>query len=252
MTLQLLVAVLNLLLGVVYTSYGVMSIVDLRRGVRRRGEFHFGLAWVAMAFTCGPHHFEHGLHTLTGDHVGGFGDVVAVLVGLPAGATWFALRVEAFTGGRGDRAIAGNPLWVRALPAAGAVYGVAMLGAAVRLLSRDASFRPVLAPNIWLFALYLLIGFYLAKTQLRIHEQSGGWSLSGLSLTVVFPTCAVMHAAWVTYASAGLYDVHRHLLVIDWLGVPSALYFVWVVRALSRGELREPLEPRRRVLLASR
>ena len=249
MTLQPLVGLLNVLLGVVYTSYGVMSIIDLRRGVKRRGEFHFGLAWVAMAFTCGPHHLEHGLHTLAGDHTGGFGDVAAVLVGLPAGAMWFALRVEAFTGGRGDRSIAGTPRWVRAIPVAGAVYGIVMLAAAARLLGRDASFRPVLAPNVWLFVLYVVIGFYLAKTQLRIHEASGGWSLSGLSLTVVFPTCAVMHAAWLAYASAGVYDVNLHLLVIDWLAVPSALYFVWVVRALYHGELREPLAPRHRLAL---
>ena len=239
MTFGTTVAVLNLALGVVYTSYGVMSILDLRRGVERRGELHFGLAWVAMAFTCGPHHFEHGLHMLVSGHRGGLGDVLAVLVGLPAGATWFALRVEAFVGGRGDRPIAGSPLWVRALPGLGVAYAVLMSAAAVRLLTDDASFRPVLAPNVWLVVLYLMIGWYLAQTQLRQRSETGGWSLSGLSLSVVFPTCAVMHAAWVSYAAAGLYDVHWHLLVIDWVAVPSALYFVWVVRALSRGELND-------------
>lgn len=244
MTLGVLVGVLNLVLGTVYTTYGFMAMNDLRRGVATRGELHFGRAWVAMAFTCGPHHFDHGLHILSGDRIGGFGDAVAVIAGLPAGVTWFLLRVEAFRGGRGDRWIAGEPRWVRALPALGAAYAVVMLAAAARLLSKDASLRPVLAPNLWLVVLYLMIGWYLAKTQLAAHREIGAWSLSGLSLTVVFPTCAVMHASWVVYAAAGLYEIPHHLLTIDWIAVPSALYFVWVVRSLYRGELIEPVDAR--------
>ena len=249
MTLRLLVGLLNMTLGVVYTSYGFMAMSDLRRGVATRGELHFGRAWVAMAFTCGPHHFEHGLHVLSGDRLGGFGDVVAVVAGLPAGVTWFALRLEAFFGGRGDRHVSGTPAWVRALPYVGGAYALAMVGAAVRLLTKDASLRPVLAPNLWLVVLYVMIGWYLGKTQIRAHEAIGGWSLSGLSLTVVFPTCAVMHASWVVYAAAGLYDIPSHLLTIDWLAVPSALYFVWVVRALYRGELSEPAPMKRAVVV---
>jgi hypothetical protein len=127
MTLRLLVGLLNMTLGVVYTSYGFMAMSDLRRGVATRGELHFGRAWVAMAFTCGPHHFEHGLHVQSGDRLRGYGDVVAVV--------------------------------------------------------------------------------------------------------------------------AGLYDLPRHLQQIDWLAVPSALYIVWVVRALYRGELSEPAPMKRAVVV---
>ena len=72
--LRALVASTNVLLGVVYTGYGVMTIIDLKRHWRANGVSHFGMAWIAMAFTCGPHHLDHGLHALL-DHNGGAVDV---------------------------------------------------------------------------------------------------------------------------------------------------------------------------------
>lgn len=213
------VAGLNLLLGLVYMSYGAMTIIDMRRGWDERGFSHFGLAWIAMAFTCGPHHFEHGLH-------------IAVVVGLPAGVTWFLLRVEALAGGRGDRFISGTPRWVSALPALSVVYLVLIVGSAGAVLSGGATFNPKMTPNVLLLGVYFLIGYYLARTQLRNRAPLGGWSVSGLSLTFVFPTCGLMHIAFVLYAAAGTYTVDTHGLVIDWLAVPAALYFVWVVRSM--------------------
>ena len=225
------VAVVNLVLGVVYTSYGVMTIIDLKRGWKTMGFSHFGLAWIAMAFTCGPHHFEHGLHVAIAGRAGGPIDLIAVVVGLPAGVTWFLLRVEALTGGRGDRFIPGTPRWVAALPAVSVVYLVALVGAASAALAAGADFNPKMTPNVLLLAVYFLIGYYLARTQLRNRPLMGGWSLSGLSLTFVFPTCGLMHIAFVLYAAAGTYTVDNHGLLIDWMAVPAALYFVWVVRS---------------------
>lgn len=225
------VAGVNLLLGVVYLSYGVMTIIDLREGWAERGFSHFGLAWIAMAFTCGPHHFEHGLHIALAGRNGGALDLIAVVVGLPAGITWFLLRVEALAGGRGDRFISGTPRWVAALPTLSVVYLVLLLGAAGVTLSSGAGFTPRMTPNVLLLGVYFLIGYYLARTQLRNRGPIGGWSLSGLSLTFVFPTCGLMHIAFVLYAAAGTYSVDTHGLIIDWLAVPAALYFVWVVRS---------------------
>ena len=136
------VAGLNLLLGVVYLSYGAMTIIDLRRGWDERGFSHFGLAWIAMAFTCGPHHFEHGLHIALAGRNGGALDLIAVVVGLPAGVTWFLLRVEALAGGRGDRFISGTPRWVAALPALSVVYLVVLVAAAGAMLSRRRRLQP--------------------------------------------------------------------------------------------------------------
>jgi hypothetical protein len=226
------VAITNLILGAVYTSYGVMTIIDLKRHWRTNGLSHFGLAWIAMAFTCGPHHLEHGLHVAF-ERSGGSLDLFAVLVGFPAGVTWFLLRVEAITGGRGDRFISGTPRWVSALPALSVAYLVVLIAWGATVLNDGTAFGPRLIPNILLLGIYALIGFYLLRTQLQNRDPLAGWSVSGLALTLVFPTCGLMHAVYATYATAGRYDVEWHGLTIDWLSVPAAVYFVWVVRGLN-------------------
>jgi len=228
------VAATNILLGFVYSSYGVMTIIDLARGWRRSGLSHFGLAWVAMAFTCGPHHLDHGFHVAAEGH-GGALDLFVVAVGFPAGITWFLLRVEALTGGRGDRFISGTPRWVAALPAASIVYVLVTIVAVAVVVADDPMFGPRYIPNLLLLGIYGLIGYYLLRTQLQNLSPLGGWSVSGLALTFVFPTCGVMHAVQASYAIASVYPVDWHGLVIDWLSVPAAVYFVWVVRGLHLG-----------------
>jgi hypothetical protein len=233
--MRLAVGGLNILLGAVYTGYGVMTIIDLNREWNRRGFSHFGLAWIAMAFTCGPHHLEHGYHVAFAGRAGGPLDLFAVLVGLPAGVIWFLLRVEALAGGRGDRFVPGTPQGVGALPVVSTAYLAIYIGAAAIALRGGGDFGPKLVPNVLLLGLYGMIGYYLLRTQLANHDSLAGWSLSGLSLTVVFPTCGLMHAVSVIYAAAGRYDVDVHGLTIDWLAVPAAVYFLWVVRALHHG-----------------
>jgi len=234
-----LVGLLNVGLGCVYTSYGIMTGIDMRRGWSRYGFSHFGAAWLAMAFTCGPHHLEHGLHQIFAGRSGAGLEVLALLAGAPAGVVWFLLRIEALRGGRGDRPIRGTPAWVRALPYLGAVY-VAALGAGILVVVRNGmTFDPRMTPSVLLLGLYTMVGYYLLRSQLNRHAAEGGWSTSGISLTAVFPTCALMHVSWLVYASVGTYDIDWHLLTIDWLSVPAAIYFVWVVRSLSLGGLSD-------------
>ena len=234
-----LVGVLNLALGLVYAGYGLMTIADLRRNWAKRGLSHFGLAWVAMAFTCGPHHIEHGLHVLTTVQVGRLLDLLTVVVGLPAAAVWFGLRIEAQRGGRGDRRLTGTPSWIEALPTVAAVYVFALLTAAFAVAGTTASFDMVLLPNVLLVVLYTAVGAVVARAQLRNHRLSGGWSLSGISLAIVFPTCALMHGTWILYVSTGQYLIDWHLVTIDLLGVPAAIYFLWVVSSISSGRIED-------------
>jgi hypothetical protein len=234
------VGALNILLGLVYCQYGTMTMIEMRRQRSAMGFSHFGAAWIAMAFTCGPHHFVHGLHLLTvARPAAGPLDLVAVLIGLPAGITWFALRVEAFTGGAGDRLIRGNPRWVIALPTFAGVY----VSAFVTRIADTGHFRgeqlPAVTPNLLLVVIYMTIGYYLVRTQLANRRPLGGWSVSGLALAVIFPTCAMMHGVYAFYALTGRYPAAIHTTVIDWLAVPAGLYFLWVVQALYRGDFRD-------------
>ena len=239
-SVSIAVGVVNLVLGVAYVGYGVMTAIEMKRDWRMLGFSHFGLAWLFMAFTCGPHHLAHGVHVAFEGRAGGPLDLFSVVVGLPAAVIWLALRIEAFTGGRGDRFIHGTPAWLRAIPVAAAAYVLA-LGTAVLVVTNAAQlqFRPLIAVNVVLVVLYCAIGFFLLRTQLDNRRPLGGWSLSGVSLTIVFPTCAMMHLVWATYAAQGRYHHDVHGYVIDVLSIPAALYFLWVVRGLYHDAIRD-------------
>jgi hypothetical protein len=233
------VAAANILLGLVYTQYGTMTMAEMIRNRRTMGFSHFGAAWIAMAFTCGPHHLVHGVHIAFEGRSAGPLDLIVVLVGLPAGATWFLLRVEAFRGGRGDRFWSGMPIWVSALPILGAVYATALVAAAIEAAPLEADNLVMAIPNLLLAVIYCSIGWFLARTQLANRRPLGGWSVSGLALTIVFPTCAAMHAVYALYTLSGRYQADMHGLGVDLLAVPAGLYFLWVVYGLYRGTFRD-------------
>ena len=107
------------------------------------------------------------------------------------------------------------------------------------MLGGGASFDARLVPNVVLVWMYGTIAFYLLRTQRANRSPLGGWSVSGLSLTGLFATCTVMHAAWLAYAVVATYDIDGHGLIVDWLSVPAALYFLWVVRALWLGTVTD-------------
>lgn len=233
------VGVLNVVIGLVYLQYGTLTAIELRRNWSRLGFSHFGAAWIAMAFTCGPHHMIHGVHILFEGRNAGSLDLVAVAVGAPAGLTWWLLRLEAHRGGRGDRHIAGNPLWILALPTLFGMY-VTALGASVITADTVHWDRlPSLIPNMLLVPIYLTIALYITRTQIANQRPLGGWSLSGVSLGVVFWTCAVMHAIYAFYSLTGRYGFDTHGYVIDVIGVPAGLYFLGVVRGLHRGSFSD-------------
>ncbi len=228
--------VLNLVLGFVYIQYGTLTFIEMRRNWREMGFSHFGAAWIAMAFTCGPHHFVHGLHLLVSGADAGTLDLIAVGVGFPAGVIWFALRLEAFHGGRGDRFVPGSPLWVLAAPTAFGMYVTGLTAAVIARGLANPTGLAIVAPNLLLIAIYAAIGYFLVRTQIANRRPLGGWSVSGLALAAIFPTCALMHAVYAYYALGGRYPLVLGGAVIDWLAVPAGAYFLWVVHSLYRGE----------------
>lgn len=230
---------LNFCVGIVYLSVGVITVIEMRRNWDRMGFSHFGAAWVVMLFTCGPHYFVHGEHMLFHGQPGGVLDLVAVTVALPTGIIWFLLRLEAFQGGRGDRFIRGTPGWLAAVPVAGGIYAGAMIVLISSLAGGDLSRLSHVISSLILVAIYLVIGYFLARTQLANRRPLGGWSLSGLALTAAFIGCATMHGVFAAYTLTGLYPVEWHTGVVDWLAAPAAAYFLWVVQALFRGTYRD-------------
>ncbi len=167
----------------------------------------------------------------------------SVVVGLPVGVIWLALRVEAFAGGRGDRFIARTPRWLAAAPAVAVVYFISLVVASGVTLAHahravGASEQGLVA-NGALVAIYMAIGWFVLRTQLANRPSLGGWSLSGLCLAAIFPTCALMHAIFGVYSVAGLYHYDIHGAVIDWLSIPAGLYFLWVVRRLYTDALTD-------------
>lgn len=237
--MSIAVGVLNIVLGLVYFQYGTMTLAEMVRNRNAMGFSHFGAAWIAMAFTCGPHHLIHGTHLAFEGRAGAPLDLVAVLIAFPAGVTWFLLRVEAFKGGRGDRFWAGNPIWVVALPTIGGAYLSALVAAALAVGPLDLSAFTLVIPNLLLVVIYCAIGYFLARTQIENRRTLGGWSVSGLALAIIFPTCAAMHGIYALFALTGQYGPDSHGLWIDWLAVPAGLYFLWVVRALYRGTFQD-------------
>jgi len=236
--MRALVAILNMAVGSVYLVIGTLVMIDLKRGWKTSGFSHFGAGFIALAFTCGPHHLAHGLHIFEGRPPGAL-DLLAVLVGLPAAATFSLLRIEAFRGGRGDRFVSGTPGWLFAQPTLAGIYVTAIAAAAFQVGKGKMHFPPTILPNVLLICIYMTIGYFLLRTQFNNHRSSKGWSVSGLSLSGVFPTCAMMHAVWTLYAITGQYHFDIHGFVIDWISVPAGLYFLWAVHALYRESLRD-------------
>jgi hypothetical protein len=238
MSIAMAAGLMNLILGAVYLQYGTMTIIEMKRGWRTLGFTHFGAAWIALAFTCGPHHLVHGALAVAGAQYAGPLDLIAVAIGFPAGVIWFLLRIEAFRGGSGDRFISGTPLWLMAVPVFAGAYVTALAAAAMNS-GETLHWSWVLVPNLGLIVVYLAIGYFLTRTQLGNRPGLGGWSTSGVALALVFPTCAAMHAVYAYYAMTGAYGWSPSVFTIDWLGVPAGIYFLWVVHGLYREALAD-------------
>jgi hypothetical protein len=160
---------------------------------------------------------------------------------------WLLLRVEAFAGGQGDRFVHGSPAWLRPAAAFGVLwaFGSLMIGAFVATGGAGPSHTHgrgapwMVLANLTLLGLYMAIGKVVLQTQLTNRPGLGGWSVSGLCLSFIFPSCGVMHAMWAAYGLAGRYQYDTIGAVIDLLSIPAAIYFLFVVMMLHREALHD-------------
>ncbi|MFN8049894.1 MAG: hypothetical protein U0Q22_00460 [Acidimicrobiales bacterium] len=258
--MTILFALGTLAVGAAYVGLGILSAVEVVAFRRERGISRFGVGFSLMAASCGPHHLVHGWHMLSGMNSNG-ALAATTVIGLPAGLVFVGLRIEAMLGGRGDRFIGGTPWWITATPlgflvVAGTLVdralSVELASTAQHMASMPGmthtagmahlpgmaqagsswSFDPtslVFLTNVFVAVTYSMVGWCLVRTQLRRRPAAGGWSLSGLALAGVFPTCALMHLVYALTAGSD-----SHMVVFDVLGVPASVYFIWVVYGLYR------------------
>jgi hypothetical protein len=244
--MALVIGIGNLLIGLAYTGLGLLSAWETFSLHRYRGWSRFGIGFSLMAASCGPHHLIHGWHALQG---GSFSwPMLAVtLIGLPAGLTFVGLRIETALGGRGDRRFSSSRYWAVLLAAAfamavGWLTGWTLARPALAFPSQamcTALSLPVRAgvpgtgfdftsvtflANLFVVVTYGMVGWYLADYQVRRHVAEGVWSLSGVSLSGVFFTCALMHLIYATT------EGHNATLPFDLFGIPASVYFLWIVK----------------------
>jgi hypothetical protein len=120
--MNLTVAVINLATGAAYLLLACQALWEIARERRARGISRFGVAYVAMALSCGPHHLIHGARAVSPHHHPAFMAIV---------------------------------------------------------------------PNALVLVTYGMVGLLLFRTQLLRHPATGGWSVSGLSLAAIFPSCSL-------------------------------------------------------------
>lgn len=226
----MIIGILALLTGVAYTGLGVITGYELFRFGPTRGYSHFGLAFLVMAFTCGPHHLVHAWRHLV-EHEPGHAPMLAALaIGLAPGVVFIALRTEAAFGGRGDRLVGK----LGPLPWAMLLAGGATLWEGFEHATHLTIDPRSLVPNLILFVNYGLVGIFTARAQTARRHLLGGWSLSGVAMAGVFTTCAATHLIDGMLTRADFASI-----VLDNLGVPASIYFLWAVHQLHRNSLRD-------------
>jgi hypothetical protein len=225
---NLAVAIINLATGAAYLLLACQALWEIARERRARGISRFGLAYVAMALSCGPHHLIHGIQAIEGQNFNWM-MLSSDLLALPPAVIFLSLRIEALFGRRGDRFVAATPWWLRTLAA---LFWCACGGLVAQSIARavSAHHHPsfmAIFPNALVLVTYGMVGVLLFRTQLLRHPTTGGWSVSGLSLAAIFPTCALTHVVYGLTASFNL-----AICPADWFGIPASIYFLWTVHRL--------------------
>ncbi len=250
--MSIVVGLGNLAIGLAYASLGVLSAWETASLHRYRGWSRFGLGFSLMAASCGPHHLVHGWHVLQGASVS-WPMFAATVIGLPAGLTFVLLRLERMWGGQGERIVTATADRM-AMLAGAFILATGVLAAGVLVQpGSDALWQFVCTSsglvtrsepgvdftsltfiaNVFVTVTYGMVGWYLGDCQVRRYLTNGVWSLSGVSLSGVFFTCALMHLVdATTHGDSGM-------LFFDLLGIPASIYFLWVVKLVHNNSVMD-------------
>ena len=250
--ISLVIGITNLAIGLAYAGLGVLATWETISLHRYRGWSRFGFGFALMAASCGPHHLVHGWHVLQGETVS-WQMLAVTVIGLPAGLIFVLLRLERMLGGQGERVVAVSASHAAMLSGAftiiagGLAAGVLAQPAAdlFQIVCGSAGVTPrpsqtgvdytsvTFIANVFVTVTYGMVGWYLGDFQVRRYLANGVWSLSGLSLTGVFFTCAQMHLIDATTHDGSL------MLFFDMIGIPASIYFLWVVKLVHNDSVMD-------------
>ncbi len=228
--------------GLAVLGLGALTARDLFQAGLSRPTSRFGLAFLLVTVTLGPHLLAiAAVAGMDGTAPAPLLEITVVATLIPA-AAFLALRIERLGGGRGDRTVAGTPAWLRAGAWATALGTGAVLGQAVVAASQDG-LTWLAAPSLVLAAAYACVAVLVLTVQQRRRAVAGGWSASGIALAGLFLAAGLAEAAGA--ATSGTGDA---ALAIDLAGAPAALYLIWSAWRLNlaaRAETAAPGRPRR-------
>lgn len=254
-------AVLHILTGIAYfLGVGGLSAIlvhRLWRDSRRGAAVFIGLVW--MALSCGPHHAHLGLHLL--DRTPTMLDTATIAIAMPFGVAWLwwqaaaifcekSITLQRTGGGRFRYALRRILVWVAdhwpswwhtdrridrtsLLPHTLLVASVAY-ASAVFASSQPDHWSWNVTVQVILVGLYLAISAQWWVGQFRRRLADGYWSAKGITLGLIWTTCAVSHWSFAVAMGDGKYPSDGHMLVINLIGIPAAALFIGLVWWLQR------------------
>lgn len=234
---------LQILTGTAYlVGVGGFSLVSVLRNRRQGVTDWLGIGLIGMASTCGPHHLDIAYHLIKSP---GFQppvwDLLTIAIAAPWGALWLWLRFqnEVLKGSGEVHVNAAWPFYM--LP----LLFVEMTAVFMANFGLNGNYAQG-AVQLSLVIFYCVIGYHLWRVQVVRRLSGLPWSMSGLALAMIFPTCAASHAVFGLAITSGRWSSDAHSFAIDTWGVFTAFFFLVVVRRLHLGSDVTPVRLARR------
>lgn len=230
-----LLTLLHVAIACLAVLFAVMAVVESIRSAHLAAHRRFGFALSALTVSIAAHFTVAAVVRPDEVPTAEGPQVAALTLTLLPVAVFFWLRIEAYLDGPGDRFHDGRSGWISLLPTAVAGGAGAVLTTAWMNPPRwesgsvDVAMRWLgVLPTLLVGATFLAIGWSLMRGQQFRRAVLGGWSLSGLAVTLAFPTAALAYATHALTVRPTLVSS-----LVDWLGVPAAVWFWRECRRLT-------------------